>query len=97
MFAAGKPRPGVIVQAVGIGTPFVILVCPFSTTIVNAPLYRLTVEATGDTGLRSACQIMADKVGPVSCAEIGLVIGRLRSDDRLRLNVALATLLDLGS
>ena len=83
-------------QADGIETPFDILVCPFTTTRVDAPLYRLPINPSAANGLLAASQLMVDKVGPVSRNNIAKVVGRLSAEDLLRLEVALVTMLDLG-
>ena len=84
-------------QADGIETPVEILLCPFSSTIVDAPLYRPVIEPKEGNGLVTVSQLMADKVGPVPHARIGSVIGKLDAEDLYRLDLSLATILDLGS
>ena len=96
LFATGKPRPGVIVQADQVQTPLDVLICPFTTTLVDAPLYRLPVTTCDGNGLTSPSQLMVDKVGPVPRDSVGRVIGHLENEDMLRLDVGLVTMLDLG-
>jgi mRNA interferase MazF len=96
LVAAGKPRPAVIVQADVFPTPVEVLICPFTTTILQAPLYRLMVLAGSENGLRIDSQLMVDKLGPVRREYIDRVVGRLAADDLTRLTEAMALLLGLA-
>jgi mRNA interferase MazF len=96
LVAAGKPRPAVIVQADVFPTPVEILICPFTTTILQAPLYRLTVLATSGNGLHNDSQLMVDKLGPVRRDFIDKVVGRLGAEDLTRLTEAMTLLLGLA-
>ena len=50
----GKPRPALIVQADLFNeTHASVTVVPVTSTLVDAPLFRLTVEPSPGTGLRS--------------------------------------------
>jgi mRNA interferase MazF len=51
----GKPRPAVVVQADWLDNGDSVLSCQITTAWRNAPLYRLTVPMTDQTGLRRAC------------------------------------------
>ena len=95
LFAKGKPRPGLIVQTDEIKTPVEIIICPFTTTLIDAPLYRPMVRPSADNGLTAQSQLMADKIGPTPRSSLGNVIGRLSDEDLLRLEIALVTILDL--
>ncbi len=94
--ALGKPRPAVVVQSDELATPVEVLVCPFTTTSVDAPFYRVPVDPTADNGLKEPSQLMADKVGPAPRDKIDGVIGRLADDDLERLKTALMLILDLA-
>lgn len=93
--AAGKPRPAVVVQADNVPTPREILLCPFTSHLVDAPIYRLHVEPDGINGLQVASQIMVDKVGPVPRDRIAEIIGTLAEADIARINTALIVVQDL--
>ena len=94
--ADGKPRPAIVVQADEIVTPFEVLVCPLTTTLLDVPFYRPTIEPTAVNRLNQTSQMMTDKTGPVSKTRIGGAIGRLDEADLLRLEIALAVVLGLG-
>lgn len=96
LVAIGKPRPAVVVQADDIPTPWAVLLCPLTTTMLDAPLYRPSVQPSSGNGLKSPSQVMVDKVGPALLSRIDRVIGRMEEGDMLRLNVTLAVVFDLG-
>jgi mRNA interferase MazF len=89
----GKPRPVVIVQSdlFNASHPSLI-VCPVTSTLRDAPGFRLDIPPTPANGLRQPSQIMADKLLAMPRERIGSV------DDEmlLRLNRALALVLGLA-
>jgi mRNA interferase MazF len=77
----GKPRPALIVQADLFNeTHASVTVVPVTSTLVDAPLFRLTVEPLRGNGLRSLSQLMVDKVTTVSRARITQTIGAMGRD-----------------
>lgn len=94
--AEGKPRPAVIVQSDQLATPDRILICPLTSELVEAPLYRPTVMPDGENNLTAMSQLMVDQIGPARRARIDGVIGRLSADDLARLTNALALVLAIG-
>jgi len=87
----GKPRPALIIQSDLFNeTHASITVVPVTSTIVDAPLFRLTVEPSRGNGLRSLSQLMIDKVTTVSRTRIIQSIGRLEDDLMVRVSRALA-------
>ena len=87
----GKPRPALVVQAdlFNEAHPSVTLV-PVTSTLVDAPLFRLTVAPSPGNGLRALSQIMIDKVTTVARARIGPTIGHVEDALLLQVNRALA-------
>lgn len=82
----GKPRPALVIQADGfdqIGSSTVLLL---SSTLIDAPLVRIDIEPTSETGLKSSSQVMVDKAVTVRRERVGSTIGRL--DDETMLVVA---------
>jgi mRNA interferase MazF len=87
----GKPRPALVVQSDLFNeTHASVTVVPVTSTLVDAPIFRLTVEPSPANGLRSLSQLMIDKVTTVSRARIAQSIGRLEDDLLLRVSRALA-------
>ena len=97
LIAAGKPRPAVIVQDDRFETPVDVLICPLTSTLVDAPLYRLQLSPTTENGLEVASQVMIDKIGPAPRNKIGRVIGKLADDEMARLTQAVAAMLGLAA
>lgn len=94
----GKPRPALVVQADLFNESHAsVTVVPVTTTLVDAPLFRLTVEPSPGNGLRSLSQLMVDKVTTVRRARIGQTIGRLEDDILLRVSRALALWLGIAA
>lgn len=94
--AEGKPRPAIIVQSDRLPTPDRILICPLTSDLTQAPLYRLKILPDDGNRLIAASQLMIDRVGPARRERIDGVIGRLADADVDRLDVALAVMLDLA-
>ena len=87
----GKPRPALVVQTdLFNDTHPSVTVVPVTSTVIDAPLFRVTVEPSGENGLRSLSQLMIDKVTTVRRERIGHRIGHFPNSTILRVNRALA-------
>ncbi|PMR72845.1 type II toxin-antitoxin system PemK/MazF family toxin [Billgrantia endophytica] len=95
--SAGKPRPVVIVQDDSFDATDSIVICAFTTSPTEAPLFRLHVEPSSLNGLRTPCRLMADKITTLPKAKLGNRIGRLDDEDMVRLNQALLVFLGLAA
>lgn len=93
---AGKPRPAVIVQDDRFDANDSIVVCPLTTDLTRAPIFRLPVRPSPQTGLRSPCRLMVDKVTAVPRKRLRTLIGSLTSDEMRGLNRALFVFLGLS-
>ncbi|OAI49666.1 hypothetical protein AYO45_06895, partial [Gammaproteobacteria bacterium SCGC AG-212-F23] len=59
----GKPRPAVVVQSnLFNSTHPSVTLCPITTHIVEAPLFRLMLIPSAKNGLKQSSQIMVDKI-----------------------------------
>jgi mRNA interferase MazF len=93
----GKPRPAVIVQTDLLNdTHASAVVCLVTSTLVQAPLLRLTVEPSPRNGLHQRSQIMADKLVTVRREKVGARIGVLDEETMLALSRALAFVMGIG-
>jgi len=93
----GKPRPALIVQSDLFNpTHASVVICPITSYLVEAPLFRLTIEPAQENGLKTESQIMVDKVTAVRRTRIGRRIGRLRNSQMAQVDQALRTWFDLG-
>jgi mRNA interferase MazF len=92
----GKTRPAVIVQHDAANeTHASIVVCPFSSHIIDAPLFRITLEPTPQNGLVVRSQIMVDKISAVKRERLRERIGRLDEETLVRVNRTIALWLGL--
>jgi mRNA interferase MazF len=93
----GKPRPAVIVQSDLFNeTHPSITLLPLTSTIIDAPLLRLTIDPGRANGLSRVSQVMVDKVLTLPREKIGDAIGRLDEDVMIRVTRALAMWLGIG-
>lgn len=73
----GKPRPALVVQSDLFNpTHQSITLCPITSDCIDAPLFRISLPPGERTGLRTASQIMIDKVVSVPRSSIEGEIGR---------------------
>ena len=87
----GKPRPAVVVQADLFNEAHASMtVAPVTSTLVNAPLFRLAVEPSAQNGLGALSQVMVDKLMTVRRTRIGSTVGELEPETMTRVNRALA-------
>lgn len=93
----GKPRPAVVVQSDLFNEAHAtIVVCLMATSLVEAPLFRLTVEPSVQNGLDRRSQIMVDKPVAIRPSGIGKHVGSLEAETMVRVNRSLALWLGLG-
>jgi mRNA interferase MazF len=93
----GKPRPAVIVQSdLFNDTHSSIILCPLTSDMQDAPLFRLTIEPNKDNGLTKQSQIMIDKVTALKRERIVQNIGHIDDDSMIKLNRSLALFLGIA-
>jgi mRNA interferase MazF len=73
----GKGRPALVVQADAFNpTHASVVVCPITSHLIDASLFRIALRPSAGTGLRSASHIMIDKMMAIKRERIDHVIGR---------------------
>ena len=93
----GKPRPAVVVQSDFFNDSHAsIVICPLTSDIILAPLYRIDVQPTIENGLRSPSQIMVDKIMALRRGRVGAAVGTLDQEIMLRVDRTLALWLGLA-
>ncbi len=92
----GKPRPVVIVQDDRFDGTASVTVCAFTTDPIDAPLFRLAIDADEISGIREPSRLMVDKVTTIPRSKLGEQVGRLRDEDMVRLDRALVVFLGLA-
>lgn len=93
---SGKPRPAVVLQDDAFEETASITICPFTTHLVDAPLIRVQIDGSDENGLRKESQLMVDKITTVSKKKVETRIGRLSSEDIVRLSRAVVVFLGLA-
>lgn len=92
----GKPRPALVVQSDLFNpTHASVTLCPITSDVISAPLFRLSVAPAEDNGLRKPSQIMVDKITSQPRKRIGKVIGKLGIDQMNHVDRALKLWLNL--
>ena len=92
----GKPRPALVIQADQFADLGSVVILPITSTLIDAPLLRPTVEPSPENGLRKASQIMLDKPMTVKANKIGTAFGHLDDASMVSVNRSLALVLGLA-
>lgn len=92
----GKPRPALVVQADLFNpTHPSVTVCLVTSELHDAPLFRPTLAPSPENGLKTASQVMIDKLASVRRDSLGQRIGRLDPASLADVDRALRLWLDL--
>jgi len=89
----GKPRPALVIQSDQFVATATVTVLLLSSTLVDSPLIRLTVEPSADNGLQKRSQIMVDKAMTVMRERLGQTFGKLDDVTMMAVNRLLALFL----
>lgn len=89
----GKPRPALVIQSDRFAETATVTVLLVSSSLVDAPLVRVTVEASPANGLKRTSQIMVDKAMTLRRERVGSPIGHLDDATLLAVNRAVALFL----
>jgi mRNA interferase MazF len=92
----GKPRPAVVVQS-DLFNPShdSVTLCPLTSHLIEAGLFRVPIRPSADNGLKSNSQAMADKLTTLRSRRLGAVIGHLADQDLGRIESAVLLWLGL--
>lgn len=94
---ASKPRPAVVVQDDRFDATESVTVCPFTTTVIDAPLLRVPVAVSEENGLDQDCFVMIDQITTIRRANVRNVVGSLEKTTLVELERRLAVFLGFGS
>lgn len=92
----GKPRPALVIQANQFNEHATITVLLVSSTLVDAPLFRITVQPSAENGLQKPSQVMIDKAMTVKRDKVGPTFGRLDADTLVEIERCLAVFLGIA-
>lgn len=94
----GKARPALVVQADLFNeTHASVVVCLLTTDLQEAPLFRVDVVASEQTGLNERSQVMVDKIVALRKKRIGRTVGTVDDATLLRVSRSLALFLGIAS
>ena len=89
----GKPRPALVIQSDLFDAHPSVTILPVTSELRDAPLFRILVNPTEQSGLNKPSQVMVDKPQSVAREKVGAVFGRLDDVTMLAVNRALAVFL----
>ncbi len=92
----GKPRPALVIQSDFFDELSSVTLLPVTSSLVDAPLFRVTVEPTPTNGLRKTSQVMVDKTMTVKREKIGDAFGHVDDETMLAVIRSLAVFMGLA-
>ena len=92
----GKPRPVLVIQADQFREHATLTILPVTSTLVAAPLLRITVQPDAENGLNTPSQVMVDKAITVKREKVGTPFGRIRADTMIEIERCLAVFLGIA-
>ena len=92
----GKPRPALVIQADHFDEHATVTVLPVTSTLVDAPLFRITLVPDAANGLHKPSQVMVDKAMTVKRDKLGPAFGRIDVDALVELERCLAVFLGIA-
>ena len=92
----GKPRPALVIQSDIFDTLSSVTLCLVTSALLDAPVFRITVDPSPENGLQRISQIEVDKVMTVKRERVGRVIGRLDDATLVKVNRSLAAFIGIA-
>ena len=92
----GKPRPALVIQADWFAAHANVTVLPVTSTLVDAPLLRVSLPPSPSNGLQKPSPVMVDKTMTVQRDKLGPAFGRIDADTLVEVERCLAVFLGLG-
>ena len=92
----GKPRPALVIQSDQFNEHTTVTVLPVTSTLVAAPLLRVTVQPTPESGLQKPSQVMVDKAMTMKRDKVGPAFGRIDADVLVEIERCLAVFLGVA-
>ena len=92
----GKPRTALVIQSDLFNEHATATVLLVSSALVDAPLFRVTVQPTPVNGLQKPSQVMVDKAMTVKRDKLGDVFGAASDSAMLEVGRCLAVFLGIA-
>jgi mRNA interferase MazF len=93
---AGRSRPALVIQADPFADLMTVVVLPLTSTLLDLPLVRVTIEPLSTTGLQQRSQVMISRPQFIPRTKLGRVIGAVDAATLLEATRRLAVLLGIG-
>lgn len=91
----GKPRPALVIQSDLFGEHSTATVLLLTSSIIEAPLLRVTLEPDAENGLQKTSQVMIDKTMTIRREKIGEAFGFANQDMMQNIRRLLAVFLNI--
>ena len=92
----GKPRPALVIQADPFDEHATVTVLPVTSTLVAAPLLRISIQPGPGSGLQKPSQVMVDKAMTVKRDKVGGAFGRIEAEAMVEVERCLAVFLGIA-
>jgi mRNA interferase MazF len=92
----GKSRSALIIQTDQFDELVTLTLLPVTSTLVAAPLFRVTVQPSAENGLQKPSQVMVDKVMTVKRDKVKSPFGRIDADSLVAVERCMAVLLGIA-
>lgn len=92
----GKPRPALVIQSDLFDALSSVTLCLVTSTLLDAPVFRITVDPSPENGLQRISQIEVDKIMTIKRERVGRVIGRLDDATMVKVNRSLAAFIGIA-
>lgn len=91
-----KPRPALVIQSDQFNEHATVTVLPMTSTLVAAPLLRITIPSSPESGLQKPSQVMVDKALTVKSDKVGQAFGRIEAHAMVEVERCLAVFLGIA-
>ena len=92
----GKPRPALVIQADKFDDHATVTVLLVSSKLIDAPLFRITLQPDDANGLKKPSQVMVDKAMTVKRDKLGEPFGAASDEVMLEVGRCLAVFLGIA-
>lgn len=92
----GKPRPALVIQSDPFNEHATVTVLLVSSTLVDAPLFRVTVQPDKINNMQKSSQVMVDKTMIVKRDKLGAAFGSASDEIMLEVGRCLAVFLGIA-
>ena len=92
----GKPRPALVIQSDQFNEHATVTVLLVSSTLVDAPLFRVSVQPDTINNMQKSSQVMVDKTMTVKRDNLGAAFGSASDEIMLEVGRCLAVFLGIA-